>query len=741
MSASSIIYSKLQTAAIRTGFLKPAHKDQFGVRHMGYRKWFGYGDFAKGLWFAGGTLIGEEMVMKTLENPAGSRLTSVSGELDNIIAKGKAYFEHIAPERVLSALKTLLGMDAFKVKAQAAIHALTPAEVSPLDLIAGGKQGAIDKENAGIFGVCDTGGRKNNEDGMAYLELNGKKYLFIADGAGGHEKGEKASEIALTAILREIQNKPGDIDNAIRLAHAAVLEAFTADTTDRKPMTTIAAVMLEGDTATVAHIGDSPVWKIKADGSIELLTVPHNKAATYALINLELQGFPSLPLGEKFIEAIEIGREGQYGHHVNAMLGIAEHFPEPIPQFKVKLEDGDRLLAFSDGLEALSKRQIKELIGQNRAASSKELALILLQQAKAEMQKAGIPKDNVTLFLFDKMAEVEPDMISTAAAGKGTRIQARAEQEKLLSNAAQSQITQRDERIAELIRENGQLQLQRNEARNALQRITTELSNNRARNDALAAANIELHSRLTDALDEKKTAASQAAQTIRELERQILDNNTQIRLLTEELKQTKRTVGDPLELFSAGAQAIRHQIDQNGTETASVRTILADTRAAIVKLREEAAALQESLAFYGEAIKEEQETHKAMLAKIDSALQMFITSDRMILKAKTRKDKAFPGTPEHEAAQTVFDTLTMDERTRIAAERASAEAAHEKRSLKLKAEVQALEVKIGGIHSNITDQETAAADFEREMLEFSKIRTELEAKAGHIIDDLLTIFS
>jgi serine/threonine protein phosphatase PrpC len=133
--------------------------------------------------------------------------------------------------------------------------------------------------------------RKNNEDN--YLIDVPAGLLVVADGMGGHASGEVASTIA-TDIVRDYfklvpEGRPpvvgecredfSDMTNwigaAIRIANTAVYEAAQSDPKLQGMGTTIAAVLIHENKLSIAHVGDSRVYLIRA-GDIEQLTDDHS---------------------------------------------------------------------------------------------------------------------------------------------------------------------------------------------------------------------------------------------------------------------------------------------------------------------------------------------------------------------------------------------------------------------------------------------------------------------------------
>lgn len=134
--------------------------------------------------------------------------------------------------------------------------------------------------------------RQGNED---FLHLDPANLLFlVCDGMGGHQAGEVASMTAAETIGRtfsrfssEITADPalklartiperGDLlVKSIRLANRAI-QAKAKENSDLSGMgTTVVAVALEADIMSIAHVGDSRLYRLN-ERSLEPLTTDHS---------------------------------------------------------------------------------------------------------------------------------------------------------------------------------------------------------------------------------------------------------------------------------------------------------------------------------------------------------------------------------------------------------------------------------------------------------------------------------
>ena len=111
-------------------------------------------------------------------------------------------------------------------------------------------------------GVTHQGRRTTNED--AFLVDTNRGLFIVADGMGGHNAGEVASSLAVTAIGDFLADgTPASLnvlDEALRLANDHIL-TVAGEKPDYTGMgTTVAAVYMREGVAVFAHAGDSRVY-------------------------------------------------------------------------------------------------------------------------------------------------------------------------------------------------------------------------------------------------------------------------------------------------------------------------------------------------------------------------------------------------------------------------------------------------------------------------------------------------
>jgi protein phosphatase len=149
------------------------------------------------------------------------------------------------------------------------------------------------KDAVEVAGATDPGCvRKNNEDNFAVDPELG--LLLVADGMGGHNSGEVASDLAAKTILDIARRMLGgkksllpeggtaslsprgrQLEYFVKTANTMIYEKGRAFPQDAGMGTTVVAALVDGRSLTVAHVGDSRlyVWR---DGELTQLTEDHS---------------------------------------------------------------------------------------------------------------------------------------------------------------------------------------------------------------------------------------------------------------------------------------------------------------------------------------------------------------------------------------------------------------------------------------------------------------------------------
>jgi len=142
-----------------------------------------------------------------------------------------------------------------------------------------------------VYGVCDIGCRKpNNEDlillndkifrdgsGRKRFETSERVIIAIADGIGGLDRGEVASEIALTGLKKLLEKIPDDLNNQELNEVFDVYARETHQLMYSGMGTTLAGLFVYQGKLFRFHAGDSRIYLFRNNGLMRL-TIDHSLA-------------------------------------------------------------------------------------------------------------------------------------------------------------------------------------------------------------------------------------------------------------------------------------------------------------------------------------------------------------------------------------------------------------------------------------------------------------------------------
>ena len=222
--------------------------------------------------------------------------------------------------------------------------------------------------------------RKKNEDSF-YIDdkLN---LLIIADGVGGHQAGEVASQMAvkiIPAMIKEILKKEDRIQDqileAVYKTHEDILIAAEDSLLNGMGTTLVLAFYIDNKIY-ITHVGDSRAYLVRQN-KLELVTEDHSVV------------FQLLKTGELTQEEAQ---HHPLKHMITQSLGNKSHIFPDINCFT--WSKGDYLLLCSDGLtDMVEDKKIEEIILlENRDLDAKCEKLL-------ELAKKRGGKDNITIIL------------------------------------------------------------------------------------------------------------------------------------------------------------------------------------------------------------------------------------------------------------------------------------------------------------------------------------------------------
>lgn len=122
--------------------------------------------------------------------------------------------------------------------------------------------------------------RPLNED--SFLNDSERQIFVVADGVGGAEAGEVASQTAVEVLDEAFRHQVegADIEDlmelAIQRANASIHQMAQEHAKFSMMATTVVALHLKGNKATIGHVGDSRLYRLTPDGDILRETEDHS---------------------------------------------------------------------------------------------------------------------------------------------------------------------------------------------------------------------------------------------------------------------------------------------------------------------------------------------------------------------------------------------------------------------------------------------------------------------------------
>ncbi|MFD0587913.1 Stp1/IreP family PP2C-type Ser/Thr phosphatase [Paenibacillus sp. GCM10027627] len=238
--------------------------------------------------------------------------------------------------------------------------------------------------------------RHLNEDQSWVGRLaSGVTLAIVADGMGGHQAGDVASEMAVNAFRNalerhadktELSEDEGKmlIRQAIGEANEAIYATASSNERYHNMGTTIVAALLRDSQAVIGHVGDSRAYRITKE-AIELLTMDHS-------------------LVSELMRSGQLTEEEAARHPRRNVLtrAVGTDAHVEIDVQALSLAPGDVLLLCSDGLtNMVSERQMHDTV------SSEEMAIEAKADHLIELALEAGGDDNVTVVLLQADAGAE----------------------------------------------------------------------------------------------------------------------------------------------------------------------------------------------------------------------------------------------------------------------------------------------------------------------------------------------
>lgn len=192
--------------------------------------------------------------------------------------------------------------------------------------------------------------RPLNED--SFLSDPERRIFAVADGVGGAQAGEVASQTAMEVLDEAFRHiEPGaDVEDLLEIAIQRANSSINSMSREHPKLsmmaTTVVALHLDGRIATIGHVGDSRLYSLTPDGQL------HRETADHSVVEEEVRAGRMTP---------EQASNHPSRNVISRALGAEETVEVDLKTKEV--EDGTTFLLCSDGITRhIPDTEIRELL-------------------------------------------------------------------------------------------------------------------------------------------------------------------------------------------------------------------------------------------------------------------------------------------------------------------------------------------------------------------------------------------
>ena len=222
--------------------------------------------------------------------------------------------------------------------------------------------------------------RPLNED--SFLDDRERSIFAVADGVGGAEAGEVASQTAIEVMDEAFrhQTEGSDVEDlmelAIQRANASIHQMAQEHARFSMMATTIVALHLNGNIATIGHVGDSRLYRLTPDGYL------HRETEDHSIVEEEVRAGRMTP---------EQAANHPSKNVISRALGAEDGVEVDMKTMEV--EDGTEFLLCTDGITRhVSDPELRQLLVLNDELKE------VCEQLKQRCYERGA-EDNLTVVL------------------------------------------------------------------------------------------------------------------------------------------------------------------------------------------------------------------------------------------------------------------------------------------------------------------------------------------------------
>jgi protein phosphatase len=246
--------------------------------------------------------------------------------------------------------------------------------------------------------------RPLNED--AFLHDQQRLIFAVADGVGGAEAGEVASQTAIEVLDEAFRHQEdgADVEDlmelAIQRANASIHQMAQEHAKFSMMATTIVALHLKDNVATFGHVGDSRLYRLTPDGML------HRETEDHSIVEEEVRAGRMTP---------EQAANHPSKNVISRALG-AEQGVE-VDMKTIEVEDGTEFLLCTDGITRhCSDNEIRQLlvVSNNLDEVCNELKRRCYERGAEDNLTVVVVRVGEHLDAEDRLGDLEPTLVPEA---------------------------------------------------------------------------------------------------------------------------------------------------------------------------------------------------------------------------------------------------------------------------------------------------------------------------------------
>jgi len=269
----------------------------------------------------------------------------------------------------------------------------------------------VDDMRLAIGAASDTGSvREQNEDTIYVADPETETaqengvLVAVADGMGGYQRGEVASRIAIDT-LQELfygtslsrTETPNRLKQAFRQANDRIFEDGSSGGESNMMGTTLVAAVIRGGDLTVANVGDSRAYLVRAN-RLTQISQDHSLVAEQVAAGTMTE---------------QEARESQHRNIITRALGHRQRVDVDV--FEIRLLPDDRLILSSDGLHDYLDEG--EMVSVAQLAPPEKAAQELV--ARALQHESNDNVSAVVAWMAPAGVALAPEAVEPVPAGRG----------------------------------------------------------------------------------------------------------------------------------------------------------------------------------------------------------------------------------------------------------------------------------------------------------------------------------